>query len=465
MIICPLEFPVDFAFNTGKKILSISVILISLFAAIKPLAAGELVFDGQINERFEALDGMNKKAYGDLSIDTKEKISGDSDDRLLLQRVLAGFVYREDEHVSWQLHMYDARVWGWSLNKDSFIKNKGTSDEYVMDPNEEYFELHDVYLEDKDIIIDGLSLKLGRQEISYGDKRVFGPGDWGNSFGWLWDAARFSYKQQDNFIDAWYGQTKTSDPFSFSMFHRHEYQGVGLYSHYRLLKNSAIEPFFAWKNSLFHDVMLEEKTEYYGARFYTEDLFGYNCDFTYVIERGDIGEKSVNAYGYVARVGYQFNKIPMSPNIVLGRVFAGGDSNPADDCVRTFTRPFGSTDGEHYGRMDIMSWSNLVQNEINLYLEPIEKIHLKLAYHIFYLDEPDDAWAYYGYKNLPGNHDTYLGKELDFQLRYYYSDILALQLIYAHFNAGSFVTHNVSQNDAHRLFLQCTYKFQFPVGE
>ena len=463
MIIHPVEYSADFTHRAGKRILLISLVLISLAAAIKPLAAGELTFDGQINERFEILNGMNKKAYGDRSIDAKGKISGNSDDRLLLQRIMAGIVYKQDEHISYHLQMYDARIWGWSLNKDNFLKNKGTSDEYVMDPNEEFFELHDAYLEDKDFVVDGFSLKLGRQEISYGDKRIFGPGDWGNSFGWLWDAVRFSCEKQDNFIDAWYGQTKTSDPFSFSMFHRHEYQGIGLYSHYKLTKNGAFEPFFAWKNSLFNDVTPEEKTYYYGARFYTEDLYGYNCDFTYAIENGDIGKKPVKSYGYVARVGYRFDNIFMKPNIVLGRVFAGGNSNPNSGYIRTFTRPFGSTDGEHYGRMDIMSWSNLVDNEINLYLEPIEKANLKLAYHNFFLDKPADAWSYYGYKNLPGNSYTHLGWELDFQLKYDYSDTLAFQLIYAHFNAGSFVTHNVEENDAHRLFLQCTYRFRFPL--
>jgi len=464
MTIQPSGCAARFVNGAGKGLFLAALFFIALGTMVEAVRAGELSFDGQVRERFETLDGLNKKAYGNHSIDATGKTKGDSDDRLLLQRIIAGFTYKQNEHISYHLHMYDARVWGWSLDHNDFVKNRNTADEYVMDPNEEYFELHDANIEINDFFINRLSAKLGRQTIWYGDKRIFGPGGWGNSIGWLWDAGRFSYKKQGNFIDAWYGQTKTKDPYSFSMFHRHAYQGVGLYSHYRITRDGAIEPFFAWKNNLFHHVTLEENLYYYGARLYEEDFHGLNCDFTYVGENGDIGDNTVAAYGYVAKVGYRFKNIPMRPNIVLGRVFASGDSNPGDSTIRTFTRPFGSTAGEHYGRMDIMFWSNLVDNQVNLYLDPVEKVHVKLAYHNFFLDEPEDTWSYYKYKNLPGNSYTHLGEEFDFQLKYDYSRSLAFQFIYAYFDAGDFVTHNVEDNDTHRLFLQCTYRFHFPLS-
>ncbi len=449
----------------GKRLFISGLVFIILGVMVVTVKAGEISFDGEIRERFETLDGMNKKTYGDHSIDAKGNVKGGPDDRLLLQRIIAGFTYRQNEHITYHLHMYDARVRGWSLDEDNFIKNKGTPDEYTMDPDEEYFELHDANIEINDLFINGLSTQLGRQKIWYGDKRIFGPGGWGNSIGWLWDAVHFSYKKNGNFIDAWYGQTKTKDPCSFSLLEKHAYQGIGFYSHFRTIKHGAIEPFFAWKNNLFHSVTPEEKTYYFGARFYEKDYNNLNWDITYAGERGDIGNKTVRAYGYIAKVGYLFRNIPMRPNIVLGRVFASGDSNTTDNTIRTFTTPFGSTDGEHYGRMDIMSWSNLVDNQINLYVDPTEKNHIKLSCHNFFLDEPEDTWSYYKYRNLPGNSYTHLGKEFDFQYRYDYSRALSFQVSYAYFDAGDFVTNNVEDNDTHRLFLQCTYRFHFPLSK
>ena len=37
-------------------------------------------------------------------------------------------------------------------------------------------------------------MRLARQQISYGDQRVFGPGQWGNTGRWCWDAALVNVK-------------------------------------------------------------------------------------------------------------------------------------------------------------------------------------------------------------------------------------------------------------------------------
>ncbi len=424
------------------------------------LCAGGLTFDGQVRERFEYFDGLNKKAYGNHSIDAKGKKRGESDDRLLVQRIIVGFTYNQSRRITYSLHMYDARVRGWSLDEDDFIKNRGTSDEFVMDPYEDHFELHDANIQIRDLLFNGFGAIIGRQKIWYGDKRIFGPGGWGNSIGWLWDAARFSYKYKDNFVDAWYGQTKTKDPDSFSLIHKHAYQGIGVYSHFVLTRSGSLEPFFAWKNNLFHNDHPEERTIYYGARFVEPNLYGVNLDLTYVRESGRIWDKNVRAYAYVTKVGYKFRHLPMKPNVVLGRVFASGDSCPSDGTIKTFVRPFGSTDGEHYGRMDIMFWSNLVDNQISLYLKPTKRSNLKIAYHHFSMDKSQDTWSYYKYKNKPGNSYTHLGEELDFQIKHKVSNALNLQFIYAYFRPGDFVRMNVEDNNAQRIFIQFTYKFK-----
>ncbi len=425
------------------------------------LLAGNLNIDGQIRERFEYFDGLNKKSYGNQSIDSKGKKRGEPDDSLLVQRIIVGIRYKWNTRITYSLHLYDARVWGWSLDEQDFIKNRGTAVEYVMDPYEEHLELYDANIQIRDIF-NGFGAIIGRQKIWYGDKRIFGPGGWGNSIGWIWDAARFSYKKNSSFIDAWYGQTRTKDPDSFSLTHKHAYQGIGMYSHLRLFQSGALEPFFAWKNNLYHREHPEERSIYYGARFTESDFHGFHLDITYAREAGEMGDKDIRAYAYVAKVGYGFKNLKMKPNLILGRVFASGDSDPSDNIIRTFVRPFGSTDGEHYGRMDIMAWSNLVDNQISLYLNLTKRSILKIAYHNFNMDESQDTWSYYKYKNRPGNSYTYLGDELDFHLKLNVSESLSLQFIYAYFWAGDFVRKNVEDTDAQRMFVQFTYKFNLP---
>jgi len=145
---------------------------------------------------------------------------------------------------------------------------------------------------------------------------------------------------------------------------------------------------------------------------------------------------------------------------MIGQVYASGDSNPDDNTVQTFRTPFGGTDGSLYGRMDIMKWSNLVENVIELHLKPKKSMQLKLSYHGFSLAQSEDEWTYYKKSNLAGNNYDALGEEYDIEYKWQYNKTLQLQAIYAYFDAGDFVVHNVADNNAQRVFLQMEYKFK-----
>ena len=56
-------------------------------------------FDGEIRTRFESLNGLNAKAYGDSSVNYKGKIQGESNDNRMLSRVIAGFTYSWNKKI------------------------------------------------------------------------------------------------------------------------------------------------------------------------------------------------------------------------------------------------------------------------------------------------------------------------------------------------------------------------------
>lgn len=207
-----------------------------------------IIFEGQYRGRLDIYNGVNKAAYGDNSIDAKGKTRGKSDDRIFLQQFIAGFTYLPSSFWEYKLSMYDSRSWGSSLAGQDFTVNRGTPDEYSMDYYDDHLELYTTYVRRKNLYDSGITLTLGRQKLGYGDRRVFGPGEWGNTMGWLWDALHFSYKQDKNFIDVWYGQTRTKAPDDFSLIEKHRYQGIGIYSHYET-DPIVIEPFFCLEKS------------------------------------------------------------------------------------------------------------------------------------------------------------------------------------------------------------------------
>jgi len=435
-----------------KKVLKLSLLL----SVLTPLYASSLSLNAGVRERFESLDGMNKKAYGDDA-----SLIGRPDDTLLVSRLKLGFIYKQTPNIIYTAIGYFASVYGWSLDYNDFKKISG-NETYWMNPQED-FDFAALNVKVKNLVnVSGLSLQLGRESNRYGDKRVLGPGSWGNSYGWLWDLAKFSYRFDGNFIDTFYGQTKDKDKNRLSLFRKHVYEGAGIYTHFKTDNKGAVEPFVIYKKGLYNGEGNGQNTQEnytYGLRAYDNDLHSFNYDFTYAKANGTIKEKKYDAYGYVAKIGYRFKNITLKPNIVVGRIYASGDNNPHDNTVKTFRTPFGGTDGSLYGRMDIMKWSNLIENVVELHLVPQKNMQLKLSYHDFSLADANDAWSYYKKYNINGNHESKLGDEYDLEYRWHYNKALEYQAIYAYFNAGAFVTKNVADNNAQRLFLQLEYNF------
>lgn len=417
----------------------------------------KITFDGQYRGRLDMYNGVNKAAYGDQSIDVKGKVRGKSNDRLYLQQLIAGFTYVPSDNWEYKLYMYDSRAWGSSLKGEDFTINAGTADAYKMDYYNDHLELFTAYVRYKNLLDSGVSLTVGRQKLGYGDRRVFGPGEWKNTMGWLWDAVHFSYKHEKNFIDGWYGQTRIISPDDFSLIEKHRYQGVGIYGHYEgdLLN---IEPFAAWKNPLYHTTLPYEDFYYGGGRVYKEGS-GWIVDMTGVQEIGHSGDKHVDAYGYVLKAGYQWDT-RYTPKVMAGITYASGDKNPYDAQITTFTSPYGMNDGPYYGRADIVIWSNIRDVEASFSTMIVPDLRVELGCHRFNLADPNDKWYEFGYTNKPGNSYTHLGDEIDLIANYRINESFSWLGIVSYFQSGDFIRkNNIAQNNASKIFLQFEYRF------
>lgn len=431
--------------------------ILFLLGMLSSIVYAEFFVSGQYRGRFDVYDGVNKVSYGDEAIDSKSNVRGSSNDTIYVQQIIAGLTYIPNDEWELKAYMYDSRSWGSSLDANDFKKNSGTLDEYRMSFYDDHLELFETYIKRKNFFNKNLSFTLGRQQLGYGDRRIFGPGKWGNTMGWLWDAAHLSYKDGKDFIDLWYGQTRTKEPDDFSIVNKHRYQGVGLYSHYEL-SSVKIEPFAAWRNTLFHDEVANENAYYYGLRAYDNSI-GFIYDATAVKSFGSSANLDIDAWAYAAKFGYQFDNVYES-KILLGSVYASGDKSSSDFKQETFSTPFGANDGLHYGRMDIMFWANMQDLQASFSFKPIKKLYFEMAYHHFKLAESTDKWYYFGYTNKPDNSYDDIGDEYDITLKYNATKDLELLAIGAYLNAGDFITKNdIAQNDSSKIFFQFIYKF------
>jgi len=430
---------------------------IAMPPALEDHNTSKFYFSGHYRGRVDIYDGVNKAAYGDKSIDVKGNVRGDSNDVIYLQQIIAGFTYSPSENFEIKAYMYDARSWGSSLDAGDFIKNADSPDEYRMSYYDDHLELFETYIRKHDFFNKNLTLTLGRQQLGYGDRRIFGPGKWGNTMGWLWDAGHLSYKKDKDYLDLWYGQTRVKEPDDFSIVTKHRYQGVGLYSHLEI-SGMSIEPFAAWRNNLHIEVKPELNYYYAGARVYDMSE-GFVYDSTFVKQEGKFAQDDVDAYAYVIKAGYQFTNA-YKLLLTFGYVYASGDKESTDGIAETFTAPFGANDGLHYGRMDLMFWTNMSDIQVRTSFKPTSKIKVQFEYHHFNLAEANDKWYFFGYENKAGNAYTHIGDEYDLIIKYPLTQKIDLLAIGAYLHAGDFITKNdIAQNNASKVFLQFMYKF------
>jgi hypothetical protein len=193
--------------------------------------------------------------------------------------------------------------------------------------------------------------------------------------------------------------------------------------------------------------------------------FAYTCGDRAATTYSTVGGKKVaattdddvRAWGANARFGYTFHH-PWEPRLGVQATLGSGDSNPnPNGRYETFDGAFGAVD-LFYGRMNLFSWMNIQDYEINFSTKPVKKAKLSADFHFFRLDEAKDAWYYSTgqaqRRDTGGNAGRNLGDELDLIATYKHSKHLEVQAGYAHFWPGDFIERTGPSPDAEWFFLQ-----------
>lgn len=425
----------------------------------------KLLIDGNIRYRFEKWEGMNALNYGDDSPDALGKIN----DNILLQRIILGFNFKPKDNIEVDFHIQDSRAFGWSLRNseepDAFkIRKKGTTHPYyIMNPNEVFFEIYDVNIYLKNIF-KNISIKFGRQKINTADNRIFGPGDWGNSGRWTWDAIKIMYNSEKFSLDTWLGGTRvnypgrTTLPFTFN-----EYFGGGIYGIYKLVKDISIEPFIARKQQGNADYIkeLSINRNWAGLRIVHNNFHNFIGEVNYVREFGSESGKSISAYGLFAKAGYLFEFLKSKFILSLRYTYASGDRE-SDDLIRTFDPVFGSAD-KYYGWLNIVKWSNIDDREVVFEAFLKNNIWIEITYNQFRIPSPENAVINGTLKLKQGSN--YLGEELNIYTNYNFNKKWQFVFLFGVFHPkGVQLIHDIFPKTAIKVSLQIKYNFLLTFG-
>jgi len=413
-----------------------------------PLGPGKLDVGGSIRTRYELLDDFTI-----LGVNTNRA------DEMLLLRSRISLDYKI---TGQQLHFFveaqDARFWLSALERSDFA---------ATHPHLNQADLRQAFVEWRKISGTPFGFKIGRQSITYADKRIFGPGEWGNTGRYQWDAGKFYIQTDAVDVDLLYGRQVQPYPASFDDEH-YDYDMVGVYAQIKKLPVK-LDVFYLLRyddegTTRGEAGLGDRRTHTMG--FYVDGKAGGRKEWDYggtvAFQAGQFGRDDLCAYGLNSRLGYTFD-LPWQPRLGFEFSYASGDRDPTDGRHETFDNVFGAVD-TYYGRMNLFSWMNLEDYQLTASVKPAKDVEIRADYHLFRLATDNDAWYFCNgraaRRDPAGDAGQTVGHEIDLLARWKINRHLELYAGYAHFFDGGFVDRTAGGGfDADWLFAQLVFSF------
>lgn len=410
-----------------------------------PLGPARLDIGGKVRFRYEFNDGFNIKGY-----------APGTQDQFLLERVRLNFDLRFSRQAHFFLQLQDAHAVGTRFDDEDFP---------VSNPYHDPLDFRQAFLEWLQVGGTPFGVKAGRQQISYGDQRVFGPGNWGNTGRYAWDAAMLKIETDRFWTDLWLGSFLRNRPERRPNPHNPDETAYVAYTHLKNLPVS-LDLFYALKyggtgrlqgesgpgDLLSHSV---------GFQARGQALDCLDAAATFVHQFGRYGTDRLRSFGANAQGGLTL-PAPWQPRLAAQFTWGSGDGDPHDGVHATFDGVYGGAD-RFYGYMNLFFWANLRDYEIDLHLKPRPGLRLLAEFHHFTLDEARDAWYTTGLKvqrqDPTGRSGIDLGQELDLRFIWELDSHLELLGGYSRYWPGSFVEKTGTARPADWYYTQVTYSF------
>lgn len=311
-----------------------------------------------------------------------------------------------------------------------------------------------------------LGLQLGRQEMLFGEERVIGAGNWGNSSR-SFDAARLYVSTPSTRVDILAASLVRIRDGAFDS---GQFKGNSLFGAYSSLRNlfrgSSIEPFFFLRTlrPVRSETAVSGSADIYTFGLRAVGSLPRSFDYGLEIARqgGRYSSDAVHAWAGHWIVGYTFKDCKWQPRLLMEYNYASGDASPRDGRHETFDQLF-PTNHNKYGTADVIGWRNM-QN-LRAGVEQTLRPGLKLLcdYHSHWLAQLADAL--YSDNGAPvtrpgaGFSSRHVGQEVDLVLLYKISKQYTFGVGYGHLWAGQFLKDATLGSNVSYPYTFLTYAF------
>src|SRR6266550_9086963 len=244
-------------------------------------------------------------------------------------------------------------------------------------PESDTIDLHQAYLTIGNHKEFPLSLKVGRQELIYGDERLVGAYAW-NNIGRVFDAAKIRWQNEWFGVDIFSSRVVIPEDDRFNVDNDYDWFS-GFYASSGKVPKNTLEFYFLARNSSQKAISAEPSPQFaqpsardiytVGLRLKSKPGEFRNWDYT-IESAGQFGSfrdrragapntrLDHEAWMLVAQGGYTFADSWGTPRLGLEYAYGSGDSNPTAGKHETFENLF-PTNHKFYGYMDFISLQNI----------------------------------------------------------------------------------------------------------
>ncbi|MDE1919989.1 MAG: alginate export family protein [Candidatus Omnitrophica bacterium] len=326
------------------------------------------------------------------------------------------------------------------------------------------FDLHQAFVDFYKLAGSDFDVKMGRQEMNYGAKRLIASPTWSNAVR-SWDGAVIHYHHDGLYSDLLYGQNVQYRNEKFNISNGHELLS-GIYSGWQ---KNAVSPLIEWYFLNQDDTRgtNDIHRETAGARIKLKLTPTTSLDVEVPYQWGRTGSaitgtKEIKAYAFHANIEKDLHSWAWSPRVNLSYDEASGNKSPHGNVSNTFV-PLYQTVHEPYGEMDFFRWENMRNPELNVVFSPTKKLRFKPQIDFFWLQSKNDSWYDSSGTALrtmtSGHRSYYVGSETSLRFFYDFTKNLKFETGYAHFFCGGYVRDTGADDDADWVYSQLTFKF------
>ncbi|HHT9108235.1 MAG TPA: alginate export family protein [Candidatus Wunengus sp. YC63] len=378
-----------------------------------------------------------------------------------------------NEHLRVFIQLQDSRVFGAEGTTVGFASG------YNADTT---FDVHQGYFDIKKLFDLPLTVRVGRQEIVWGDHRVIGNFVWSN-VGRVFDGGRFLWDTDS--VHAEVIATKVDEDGYFGADgsnNSDENMYAAQLAFKKLVPGALLELMYIQKNDqndttnsatangyaaagdgpgvVIHDIgaRIDGKLPNLDAVDYTLEAHG---------QFGDYGGQDQKAWAFAGRTGYTCKEVAWTPRFGVEYDFSSGDDDQTDNDHETFDNLYPTNHWQgNYGFIDLLSWQNIQDFRGNIKVAPTSKMTVQVDYHYYLLAEEEDGW-YLANGSLATarpaggftSNDDNLAQEVDLTVSYDLYKNVKILAGYSWFGAEDWIEDNVGEIDTSWGYLQTTVTF------